>query len=96
MSYSEHLSRPFPPRLRGKDIDGIDFVLLDAYLAGCVSSWINSQHDLDPERQQVLRDCLDDLGRVLPTLTDPTERLYYTALGDCAQAVLTAQQNPRT
>lgn len=94
MLYREHMARPFPPRLRGVDVDGIDFVLLDAAIAGCVHTWLGTRHDLDPERKRILRRCLDDLRRVLPTLTDPTERHYYSALGDCGHAVLAAQQNP--
>ncbi|HEX6358179.1 hypothetical protein [Actinophytocola sp.] len=94
--WNEHLRRPFPPRLRGKDIDGIDFVLLDADIAGCVSAWLSRQGDLDPDRQRILRECLDDLHRLLlPSLTDQAERHYYSALGDLAQAVLETQQEPR-
>lgn len=94
VQYRDHLSRPFPPRLRGMVIDGIDLVLLDSTIAGCVSTWLGRTHDLDPDRHRILRTSLDDVHRLVPALTDPTERRYYVALGDCAQAVLAAQLGP--
>jgi hypothetical protein len=38
--WQEHLAAPFPRGFRGKAVNGIDFVLLDANIAGCVSTFI--------------------------------------------------------
>jgi len=40
----------------------------------------------------LLRDCLDDLDRVLPQLTDPEEADYYAGLRDLTVSVLSAQK----
>jgi len=67
-------------------------VMLDADIAGCVDTWLNSSTDLDTSRMGVLRECLDDLDRVLPQLTDPEEADYYAGLRDLAVSVLSAQK----
>jgi hypothetical protein len=38
--WQEHLAAPFPNGFRGKDVDGIDFVILDADIAGCVETFV--------------------------------------------------------
>lgn len=90
--WQRHLERPFPPRLRGEEIEGVDMVTVDADIAGCVQTWLNSSSDLDKMRTGVLRGCLDDLDRVLPQLSDPEEADYYAGLRDLAARVLSAQR----
>jgi hypothetical protein len=79
--WDEHMSAPFPSRLRGEEIDGVEMVLLDADIAGCVSTWLGNHGRLDEQRQGVLKSCLDDLARVLPLLDDVEEHAYYERLG---------------
>jgi hypothetical protein len=38
--WQEHLATPFPKKFRGKDINRIDFVMLDADIAGCVTTYL--------------------------------------------------------
>jgi len=38
--WQEHLDAPFPKDFRGKDINGVDFVVLDANIAGCVDTYL--------------------------------------------------------
>ena len=38
--WDEHCRAPFPDRLRGMEIAGVDMVLLDADIAGCVTTWL--------------------------------------------------------
>lgn len=40
--WEEHMNAPFPEDYVGKDINGIDFVLLDTSIAGCITSFIES------------------------------------------------------
>lgn len=87
-----HRHLPFPPRLRGEEIDGVDMVMLDADIAGCVQVWLDSSSNLDALRIGVLRSCRDDVERVLPYLADPREAEYYSVLLDLANAVLRAQK----
>ena len=90
--WERHLARPFPPRLRGEEIEGVDMVLLDADIAGCTQTWLKSSTDLDTMRRGALRDCLGDLDTVLPQLSDPEEAAYYAGLRELAVGVLSAQR----
>ncbi|HEX9425775.1 MAG TPA: hypothetical protein VF899_21235 [Pyrinomonadaceae bacterium] len=38
--WQEHLATPFPRGLRGKDMNGIDFVMFDANIAGCITTFL--------------------------------------------------------
>ncbi len=87
-----HHELPFPPRLRGEEINGVDMVMVDADIAGCVQVWLGSSSNLDPGRIAVLRTCRDDVERVLPTLTEPDEVEFYSVLLDVANAVIRAQK----
>lgn len=82
----------FPPRLRGAVIAGVDMVMVDADIAGCVEVWLGSSANLDAARIGILRTRRDEVARVLAILTDPAEREYYTILRDLANAVLLAQR----
>ena len=86
-----HIDRAFPPRLRGEVINGVDMVMVDADIAGCVQVWLDSSANLDAARIGILRTCREEVERVLTILTDPVEREYYTVLRDLANAVLQAQ-----
>ena len=83
---------PFPPRLRGEEIDGVDMVMVDADIAGCVQVWLGSAANLDAGRIGTLRTCRDDVERVLPGLSLPSEHEYYMVLRDLADAILHAQR----
>jgi hypothetical protein len=86
--WAEHRTAPFPSRLRGKEVEGVDMAMLDADIAGCVDNWLRSGGQLDDGRRGILRSCLDDLGRVLPVLDEPEERAYYQRLDVLARLPL--------
>lgn len=52
--YADHMVAAFPPRLRGEEIEGVDMVMLDADVAGCVATWLGNHGQHDEERQAVL------------------------------------------
>jgi hypothetical protein len=87
--WDEHSDAPFPARLRGEEIAGVEMVMLDADIAGCVQSWLANNGQLDEHRKEILRSCLDDADRVLPLLQDDGEREYYERLRRLAQSALT-------
>ncbi|MFF7887757.1 hypothetical protein ACH40F_40765 [Streptomyces sp. NPDC020794] len=60
----------FPARLRGEELAGVDMVMLDADIAGCVVTWQGNQGSLDEDRHQILLSCVRDLDKVLPLLTE--------------------------
>ncbi|MFJ9950809.1 hypothetical protein [Kitasatospora sp. NPDC091207] len=90
--WDEHVRTPFPPHLRGRVVEGEDMVLLDAYLAGGVSSSLSGS--LDEKRHQVLVTCLADVGRVLPSIGDEDGVRYFERLRD--MAVLAIGLGPST
>ncbi|MEV0173137.1 hypothetical protein AB0I00_18710 [Streptomyces sp. NPDC050803] len=85
--WQQHLGAAFPARLRGAELDGIDMVLLDATVAGCVSTWLNNGGFLDAERHRILRDCVQDLERVRPLWTEAEDIRYLGRLGQLAVLV---------
>ncbi|MFI0734607.1 hypothetical protein ACH4S9_37300 [Streptomyces sp. NPDC021225] len=86
--WREHLSAPFPTGLRGAEPAGIDVVLLDATIAGCVSTWQNNGGSLDAGRHRILRDCIADLDRALPMIIDAEELGYCQRLHRMATSAL--------
>jgi hypothetical protein len=71
-------------------LEDIDMVMLDADTAGCTSAWINNGGALDPRRKRILQTCAEDLGRVVPQVSDPAGRQYYRRLHQLAILVLEA------
>ncbi len=78
-----HARAPFPPRLRGVEIEGEDMVELDACIAGCVSTLLS---DPPAAHQHALRlACLAAVEKVLPFVEDAADALAYcTRLRDMA------------
>jgi hypothetical protein len=48
--WEHHLRDPFPARLRGEELAGVDMVMLDADVAGCVDTWLHGSGPLDRGR----------------------------------------------
>lgn len=94
--WNEHVRAPFPARLRGVEVAGVDMVLLDADIAGCASAWQLNEGTLDDQRQRVVRSCLGDLDHVLPSLKDVGELAYYRRLQELARLVAGRDGRPLT
>jgi hypothetical protein len=73
--WEEHVRAPFPPRFRGRDIDGEDMVVLDSDIAGCVSSALSGH--LDERRHLILVRCLVAVEKVLPLIGDDERAFEY-------------------
>ncbi len=82
--WQEHLREAFPAGLRGAEPGGIDIVLLDATIAGCVSTRQNNGGSLDAQRHRILRDCVADLDQVLALITEAEELRYLRRLRQLA------------
>ncbi|GGR81164.1 hypothetical protein GCM10010252_19610 [Streptomyces aureoverticillatus] len=78
--WQEHLDAAFPAGLRGAELAGHDMVMLDADVAGCVSTWRDNGGSLDAWRHQVLHGRIAALEKVLPLLTDAQELRYFRRL----------------
>ncbi|MFI6622318.1 hypothetical protein [Streptomyces sp. NPDC050528] len=88
--WQEHLRAPYPAALRGAELAGTDMVLLDAHIAGCVSTWLDNGGSLDAKRLGILRGCIADLDQILPLLNESEDRRYYQRLHRLALVVSTA------
>lgn len=87
--WREHMEAPFPARLRGEDVNGVDMVMLDADIAGCVVSCSYGAQRPSAEHRDVLRLCMEDLAKVLPDLSEGEAR-YYERLGRMGETILAA------
>lgn len=86
--WNEHWLAAFPKTYRGKDLDGIDFVMLDADVAGCVHSFL-SRGNLNLYQTAVLGLCYRNLSHVIPFLNEEG-KAHYRRLERLAALVLKA------
>ena len=83
-----HDAAPFPD-CRGEEIDGVDLVLVDADLHGCVVHFLGRPFGNDQWQRDILRRVTEDLDRIVPQL--PTEWSgYFVEARELAHAVLEA------
>jgi hypothetical protein len=86
--WQEHLTKPFPKGFRGKDVSGIDFVLLDANIAGCVSTFLE-RGTLNLYQVSVLGLSYRDASHVISILNEEGAE-YFWRLERLAELVLKA------
>jgi hypothetical protein len=84
--WQEHLDSPFPKGFRGKSLNGIDFVMLDANIAGCVQTFVK-RGKLNMYQLAMLGLCYHDALFVIPTLNDEGSA-YFSRLERLAELVL--------
>ncbi|MFJ6665101.1 hypothetical protein [Streptomyces sp. NPDC091383] len=82
-----------PPGLRGAERAGVDMMLIDATIAGCVSSWLGLDSSLGAKHLEIADRCVLDLDQVLPLLTDAEEIEYFRRLR--RMAVLARRRRPK-
>ncbi|MEU5327886.1 hypothetical protein [Streptomyces parvus] len=78
--WREHEQAPFPAGLRGAERADIDLVLLDAGIAGCVSTWLSGSGSLDDRRRSILHRRITDLDQILPVLGAADNAPYWQRL----------------
>ncbi|MFI6317219.1 S1 RNA-binding domain-containing protein [Nonomuraea sp. NPDC050556] len=67
--WADHVHEPFPDDLRWINVpSGESVPALDSYIAGCIITYIARQGTLDPQRQQILTGCAEDLAALVPSL----------------------------
>ncbi len=86
--WREHKNAPFPKGFRGKDVSGIDFVMLDADVAGCVSSFV-ARGNLDLYQTAILGLSFRHLSYVVPIINEEGKE-YFWRLERLAELVLKA------
>lgn len=92
--WNEHTRAEFPAGLLGRDVNGVDVVMLDADVAGHVATWGGggAQKQTDREAKPLSR--LQDLDLVLPAMTS-AEASYFRRLGAMSTALLAHGVSPR-
>ena len=86
--WKEHLQAKFPEDFYGKDINGVDFVTLDSYIAGCISTFAEGEN-LNLYQTAVLGLCYRDVSFILPILNEQGSK-YFWRLERLAELVLKA------
>ena len=86
--WQEHLAAPFPKGFRGKDVDGIDFVMLDANIAGCISTFLE-RGTLNLYQAAMLGLSYRDVSYGVPILNE-AGAAYFWRLEPLAEVVLKA------
>ena len=86
--WKEHTNTPFPKGFRTKDVNGIDFVMLDADVAGCVDTFL-SRGDLNLFQTAILGLSYRNLSYVMPILNEEGAA-YFWRLERLAELVLKA------
>ena len=77
--WNEFQKTPFPSELAGPEIYGIDPVEIDAFAAGCISSFIDNGGLLEAEKKKILNNCMSELKRINPTLVADSQ-VYFGKL----------------
>jgi hypothetical protein len=87
--WAAHREEPFPGSARGREVQGIDLVLLDSLTAGCIESLTNGGL-VDSSKVSLLRDLAQQIGTVLPKLS-AHEKQYFERLQAVANVALGAR-----
>ncbi len=87
--WHDHSNSKFPTGYGGEEIEGIDLVLLDSTVAGCISSFLKNDRQLDLGRTAILGLCYREISIVLRTLKGEAEE-YFTRLESMSKLVLQA------
>jgi len=86
--WREHMSAPFPQEYRGAEVNGVDMVVLDADVAGCVDTFL-SRGNLNLFQTAILGLCYRNLTCSIPMLSEDGQT-YYRRLELLAELVLKA------
>ena len=89
--WRQHLAEAFPVGLAGHEIDGIDLVLLDADIAGCISTFVDTRN-LNLFQTAVLGLSYKDVASIVLE-SDGNVRTYFSRLEKLAGLVLRAVAN---
>ena len=85
--WAEHKNAPFPT-FRAKDVSGIDFVMLDADVAGCVGTFLG-RGTLNLYQTAILGLSYRNLSYVIPIINDEIKE-YFWRLERLAELILKA------
>ncbi|WP_435192203.1 hypothetical protein [Streptomyces sp. bgisy126] len=93
--YEAHRSAPFPPGLAGAESAGFDLVLVDADIAGCVHTWLDTAGTLDEWRYRILHWRRSQLEQILPALKPTDDPSYWARLSQMTELVARTDPRPK-
>lgn len=87
--WNQFLSVPFPEDgVSFTFPNGRDFVELDTFAAGCITTFIGNAGNLDRQRHEVLKGCLKELSMETQILEDGSLKTRIDQLRDLSKMVL--------
>jgi hypothetical protein len=86
-SWNEFLEKPFPEDCVGLEVEGIELVSLDTFSAGCIATFIANKGSLDAQQISILKDCLQELNKVVKHLNGD-DKSYFEHLRLMSEQVL--------
>lgn len=86
--WNELRSKPFPEGGYDSFTDERDFVELDTFAAGCISTFISSAGKLDQQRYDILKSCSEELSTGIRKLDAGPLKTYAEQLELVSQLVL--------
>ena len=75
------------PSESGKEINGVDLVMIDADTIGIITCFLGNKGKLSQPQINILRSCINDLTLLIPHLSK-TEKEYFSSLKDLAEKVI--------
>jgi hypothetical protein len=87
--WAKHSLRALPPELPFREPHGAELTSIDSFAAGCITVFLESPTRFvrDRERLEVLRDCVDGIGKHWQGLTED-EKEYFGRLRSIAAEIL--------
>ncbi|CAH9418884.1 hypothetical protein SGL43_05936 [Streptomyces globisporus] len=92
----ELLGLRWPARLNSAERAGVDLVMLDSDIAGCVTSWLSHGGSLDAWRLGILDRKLSELERVLPELGEADQPRRWRLWHEMALLITDTGSRPAT
>ncbi|MFI6601905.1 hypothetical protein ACIBHX_37140 [Nonomuraea sp. NPDC050536] len=87
--WAEHSGQFCPDDLRDVEIHGQPVMLLDLYMAGCLTSYVGSRQGvLDVGQLRIVKECARDLRALLPRIRRSEERTYLSRMIRIAELIL--------
>lgn len=74
--WRQHVADPFPDGCRGTEVHGVDLVMLDADVAGCIDTYLGSSGKLDQQRLAILDRCRAEARSIVPRLSDQAKSYF--------------------
>ena len=84
--YERLMQEAFPSE-RGKEVEGVDLVLVDSDTMGIASKFFGSKGHLKADDLRMLGECYSELKQIVPNL-DKSERQYFASMKQLAQEML--------